>query len=115
LAKVVLLTSLIVSYSYACESFMVWYSQEPIEIVTFNQRYFGPQGYLFWIMVTCNCLIPLLLFVPRIRTNVIWLFIISIFVNIGMWLERFVIIAGSLATSTEPSQWRFYTPQVTEI
>jgi Ni/Fe-hydrogenase subunit HybB-like protein len=115
LAKVVLFTSLIVSYAYICESFMVWYGQDPIEMATFDQRYYGPQGYLFWMMVACNCAIPLLLFIPRVRTNTIWLFIISIFVNIGMWLERFVIIAGSLATNTEPSQWRFYTPHVTEI
>jgi Ni/Fe-hydrogenase subunit HybB-like protein len=114
LAKVVLLTSLIISYSYCVESFMVWYSQDTLELTTFNQRYFGPQGYLFWIMVLCNCIIPLLLFIPRVRTNTVWLFIISIFVNIGMWLERFVIIAGSLATNTMPSQWRFYTWHVTE-
>lgn len=115
LAKVILLTSLIISYSYATESFMVWYTQDPIEIATFHQRYYGPQGYLFWMMVTCNCVIPLLIFIPRVRTNTVWLFILSIFVNIGMWLERFVIIAGSLATSTEPSQWRFYVPKLTEI
>jgi len=115
LAKVVLLTSLIITYSYATESFMVWYTQDPIEIMTFNQRYYGPQGYLFWMMVACNCAIPLLLFIPRIRTNTVCLFIISIFVNIGMWLERFVIIAGSLATNTEPSQWRFYVPKLTEV
>jgi Ni/Fe-hydrogenase subunit HybB-like protein len=115
LAKVILLTSLIISYSYATESFMVWYTHDPFEIATFHQRYYGSQGYLFWIMVTCNCAIPLLLFIPRIRTSTVWLFIISIFVNIGMWLERFVIIAGSLATNTEPSQWRFYVPRLTEI
>jgi Ni/Fe-hydrogenase subunit HybB-like protein len=115
LAKVILLTSLIITYSYATESFMVWYSQDSFEMVTFHERYFGPQGYLFWMMVLCNCAIPLLLFIPRVRTNTIWLFIISIFINIGMWLERFVIIAGSLATNTEPSQWHFYVPKLTEV
>jgi molybdopterin-containing oxidoreductase family membrane subunit len=115
LAKVILLTSLIVTYSYGVESFMVWYSQDPYELMTFHMRYFGPQGYLFWIMVLCNCMIPLLLFSPRVRTNTIWLFVISIFINIGMWLERFVIISGSLATNTEPSQWRFYVAGWPEI
>jgi Ni/Fe-hydrogenase subunit HybB-like protein len=115
LAKIVLLTSLIVSYSYICESFMVWYTKDPIEIMTFHQRYYGPYGYLFWMMVLCNCLIPLLLFSPRIRTNLKALWVISIFVNVGMWLERFVIIAGSLATNFTPSQWGFYTPSITEI
>ena len=115
LAKVVLLTSVVMTYSYATESFMVWYTQDPIELATFHERYFGPQGYLFWIMIFCNCAVPLLIFIPRVRTNTIWLFIISIFINIGMWLERFVIIAGSLDTSQDPSQWRFYVPHATEI
>ena len=64
LSKVVLLTSLIMTYSYVTESFMVWYTQDPIEMATFHQRYYGPQGYLFWMMVFCNCVVPLLLFSP---------------------------------------------------
>jgi Ni/Fe-hydrogenase subunit HybB-like protein len=115
LAKVVLLTSLIVSYSYITESFMVWYSGDRIEQMTFHMRYFGPWGWIFWLMVLCNCVIPLALFSPRIRTNLSALWIISIFVNIGMWSERFVIIAGSLETNFNPSQWAFYTPSWTEI
>ncbi len=115
LAKVILLTSLVVSYSYIVESFMAWYSQDPIELMTFHMRYFGPWGWMFWVMVACNCVIPLLLFSPRIRTSTVPLFIITIFVNIGMWFERFVIIAGSLATNFEPSQWRFWHPSITEM
>jgi Ni/Fe-hydrogenase subunit HybB-like protein len=115
LSKVVLLTSVIMSYSYVTESFMVWYAQDPIEMATFHERYYGPQGYLFWMMITCNCIIPLLLFMPSVRTSTIWLFIISIFVNIGMWLERFVIFVGSLSTNTDPSQWKFYVPRLTEV
>ena len=115
LSKIVLLTSLIITYSYATETFMVWYTQDPIEMMTFHQRFFGSQGYLFGSMVLCNCLIPLFLFSPSIRTNTVWLFIISIFVNIGMWLERFVLISGSLSTATIPSQWRFYVPKATEV
>jgi len=115
LAKIILLTSLVVSYSYATETFMTWYSGDKIEQMTFHMRYFGPWGYLFWVMVLCNCLIPLLLFSPRIRVNLTALWIISIFVNIGMWLERFVIIAGSLAVNFNPSQWAYYRPSITEI
>jgi hypothetical protein len=115
LAKVVLMTSLVVTYSYATEVFLVWYTQDPIEMMTFYERFLGSQGYLFGGMILCNCLIPLLLFAPSIRTNTILLFIISIFVNIGMWLERFVLISGSLSTATIPSQWRFYVPQITEV
>jgi Ni/Fe-hydrogenase subunit HybB-like protein len=113
--KVILLTSLIITYSYACESFMVWYADDKIEQMTFHMRYFGPQGWCFWAMVACNCVIPLALFSPRIRISPLALLIISLFVNVGMWLERFVIIAGSLATNFEPSQWRFYAPSATEI
>jgi Ni/Fe-hydrogenase subunit HybB-like protein len=115
LAKVVLLTSLVVSYAYVVESFMAWYSQDPIELMTFHMRYFGPWGWMFWVMVACNCVIPLALFSPRIRVSPVPLFIITIFVNIGMWFERFVIIAGSLATNFEPSQWRFWHPSLTEM
>ncbi len=115
LAKVVLLTSLIISYAYIVESFTAWYSHDPIEMMTFHMRYFGPWGWMFWVMVACNCVIPLALFSPRVRTTPVPLFIVSIFVNIGMWFERFVIIAGSLATNFEPSTWRFWHPSVTEI
>jgi molybdopterin-containing oxidoreductase family membrane subunit len=115
LAKVILLTSLIISYAYVVESFMCWYSQDPIELMTFHMRYFGPWGWMFWVMVLCNCLIPLALFSPRIRVSPVPLFIITIFVNIGMWFERFVIIAGSLAVNFEPSQWRFWHPSLTEM
>src|SRR6185437_13726515 len=94
---------------------MVWYGQDPIELATFHQRFFGAQGYLGLGMLFCNCLVPLLLFSPSVRTNTVWLFVISIFVNIGMWLERFVLIAGSLSTATMPSQWKFYVPRATEV
>ena len=107
LAKVILLTSLIISYAYVVESFMTWYSQDPIEMMTFHMRYFGPWGWMFWVMVLCNCLIPLALFSPRIRVSPVPLFIITIFVNIGMWFERFVIIAGSLAVNFEPTHLAF--------
>jgi Ni/Fe-hydrogenase subunit HybB-like protein len=115
LAKVVLLTSLVVSYSYITETFMAWYSGDKIEQMTFHMRYFGPWGWMFWVMVLCNCLIPLLLFSRRIRLNLPVLWVITIFVNIGMWFERFVIIAGSLRVNFEPSQWGPYTPSITEI
>ncbi|MGD2063744.1 MAG: polysulfide reductase NrfD [Nitrospirota bacterium] len=115
LSKVILGMSLVVSYAYISEAFTAWYSANPLEQVTFNERYWGPYGWLFWLMVGCNCVIPLLLFSPRIRRNLPALFVISIFINVGMWVERFVIIAGSLATSTMPSQWGFYKPSVIEL
>jgi len=115
LAKVILLMSLVVTYSYAAESFMAWYSANPFEQATFRLRYVGPYAPLSWTMVTCNCVIPLLLFSPRIRRNLRALFVISLFINVGMWLERFVIIAGSLATNFMPSQWGVYHPTWVEM
>jgi len=115
LAKVILGMSLVVSYAYISEAFMAWYSASPMEMETFQQRYWGPYGWLYWVMVACNCVIPLLLFSPRIRRRLGALFVISIFINIGMWVERFVIIAGSLATNTMPSQWGVYRPSPVEL
>jgi molybdopterin-containing oxidoreductase family membrane subunit len=115
LAKVVLFTSIIMSYSYVTESFTVWYAGDQFELVTFHERYFGPLAPFFWMMIFCNCLVPLLLFSPRVRANLKLLWVITIFVNIGMWLERFVIIAGSLATNFMPNTWAFFRISLTEF
>jgi molybdopterin-containing oxidoreductase family membrane subunit len=115
LAKVILLMSLVVTYSYLTESFMAWYSANPFERTTYQMRYWGPYAPLFWTMVTCNCIVPLALFAPRVRRNLKALFVISLFINVGMWLERFVIIAGSLSTNFMPSQWGVYRPTWVEI
>jgi molybdopterin-containing oxidoreductase family membrane subunit len=115
LAKVILLMSLVVTYAYITETFMAWYSADPFEQMTFYMRYFGPWAPLFWTMAVCNCIIPLVLFSPRVRRNLWLLFVISLFINLGMWLERFVIFAGSLTTNFDPSQWAFYAPRPVEI
>ena len=115
LAKFILVTSIGMSYWYGSEAFMVWYARDPIEMMTFHMRYFGPRGWLFGVMILCNCTFPLFLFSPRIRVNKIALFLIGIGVLVGMWTERYVIVTGSLATEFMPSQWGFYTPSLTEI
>ncbi len=115
LAKVILLMSLVVSYAYLTEALIAWYSGNPFERTTFAMRYWGPYGWLAWLMVFCNCIAPLPLFSPRARRSMVVLFVISIVINIGMWTERFVIIAGSLATNFMPSQWAFYKPTWVEI
>ncbi|MBN2012047.1 polysulfide reductase NrfD [candidate division KSB1 bacterium] len=110
LAQMMLLTSLIVSYSYLTEFFIAWYSNNNFEQESFLYRAFGYYGPYFWIMLTCNMFIPLTIFFKKIRTNVKILFIISIFVNIGMWMERFVIIITSLARDFDPYAWGQYSP-----
>lgn len=115
LAKMILFTSMIVTYAYVVEFWTAWYSGNMFEKDTFWNRAFGHIGPLFWVMVLCNSAIPLLLFFKKICTHLGWLFAISIFINIGMWLERFVIIVGSLSHEFEPWAWTTYRPTWVEI
>lgn len=110
IAKTIVFTGIIVGFSYATELFIAWYSHNSIEMKTFWWRAFGHYAPEYWIMVVCNTVIPLLYLSKKIRTHVIPLFIISIFVNIGMWFERFVIIAGSVAHDFLPNAWGHYRP-----
>ncbi len=105
MAKMLLLTSLIVGFAYSMEYFMAWYSGELFERDVFWDRVFGQYWWAGWSMITYNALLPQLLWIPKVRRNLNAFFIISIFVNIGMWYERFVIIVPSLAHSYEP--WKF--------
>ncbi|MBW3660511.1 MAG: response regulator, partial [Gemmatimonadetes bacterium] len=105
-----LLTSLIVFYAYLVEFFIAWYSGSPFERAIFWDRVTGQYAWAGWIMYTCNCIIPMALWSRRVRTSWFWMFVISIFVNIGMWFERFVIIIQSLAHEFIPYMWDYYTP-----
>ena len=115
LAKLCLLTSLIVLYAYLNEFFMAWYSGEPAERQQFWDRLFGPYWWASWIMLTCNGMIPILLWFRRVRHSIPALFVISIFINIGMWFERFVIIVTSLSHEYEPFAWGLYRPSWVEM
>ena len=115
MAKLLLLTSLIVSYAYVGEYFFAWYSGDPVERASFVWRAVGAYTGPFIIMMTCNSLIPLLCFFRKVRRSVVAMFIISIFVNIGMWYERFVIIVTSLAHEYNPSSWGVYSPSWVEL
>ena len=115
LAKLVIVTSLIITYAYFTEFFIAWYSGNTFEKTSYWSRAFGPYAPLFWIMVTCNSVVPLALFVKRIRTNIAALFVISIVINIGMWLERFVIIVTSLSHEFVPYAWGLYVPSWVEL
>jgi len=115
LAKLCLLTSTIVAYSYACEFFIAWSSGNAYERATFYNRLFGPYWWGALIMYGCNVFVPLLLWSKKIRTNLTWLFVISLFINLGMWFERFVIIVTGLSHEFEPWQWGYYTPNWNEL
>jgi Ni/Fe-hydrogenase subunit HybB-like protein len=108
-------TGMVVFYAYLTEFFMAWYSFETPERAIFVNRLTGDYWWATWIMLTCNGIIPMLLWSRKVRTNIPALFTITIFVNIGMWFERFVIIVTSLAHEYEPWQWRNYQPSWVEM
>ena len=105
LSKLVLLTSTIVTYSYLVEIFSAWYGPSSNERDMFMWRFFGHFWWAGWTMATCNSFIPLLLWSKKVRRNLPLLFVICLFVNVGMWFERFVIIVSSLARPFDPAPW----------
>lgn len=108
--KIILVTGTMVGYAYAMEFFIAWYSGNEYESFAFINRAFGPYAWAYWIMVSCNVITPQLFWSRTIRTNITASFIISIFVNIGMWFERFVITITSLNRDFLPSAWRYFVP-----
>ena len=106
--KIIMATGLMVGYAYGSEFFIAWYSGNPYERFTFVNRAFGPYAWSYWIMVTCNTLIPQLFWFRKFRRSIPIMFVVSIFVNIGMWFERFVITVTSLHRDFLPSNWGMY-------
>jgi molybdopterin-containing oxidoreductase family membrane subunit len=115
MAKLVLLTGIIVFYAYLNEFFMAWYSAEDPERRMFWNRLFGHYWWATWIMLVCNGIIPVMLWFKRVRHSIAALFVLTLFVNIGMWFERYVIIVTSLSTEYLPFAWGVYRPSVTEM
>ena len=113
--KVILLTGTIVGVAYLTELFISWYSQYPYEQFAFFNRATGPYWYTYVAMMSCNLLSPQIFWFRKMRRSVTVTFIMSIFVNIGMWYERFVIIATTLARDYLPSSWSLYTPTWVEV
>jgi Ni/Fe-hydrogenase subunit HybB-like protein len=110
MAKVMLVTGLIVAYGYATEAFIAWYSADKFEIFVPLNRMTGRYAMTYWALIACNVVIPQLLWFPRVRMTVPLLFVISLIVNTGMWLERFVIVVTSLHRDFLPSSWGMYAP-----
>lgn len=115
MCKLVILTSCIVALAYGTEIFMAQYSSNQYEKFASLNRAFGPFAWAFWTMISCNVLIPQLLWLKRVRTNVAVVFAISLLINVGMWLERFVIIVTSLHRDYLPSNWASYRPTPIEV
>src|SRR4029450_9803485 len=115
MARFILLTSLIVGYSYVMEFFVAWYSGVEAERTSFWLRAFGPYWFSPWTMIICNTVIPQVFWFKRLRTHIPTLFVVSTFVNIGMWFERYVIIITSLGREYDPAVWGLYTPTWVEL
>ncbi len=115
MCKLILLTSSIVALAYGTEFFTAQYSGNQYEQFVFLNRAFGPFAWAYWTMVSCNVLVPQLLWFKRIRTNIAIVFGISLLINVGMWFERFVIIVTSLHRDFLPSNWAMYRPTTIEV
>jgi Ni/Fe-hydrogenase subunit HybB-like protein len=108
MAKVMLATGLVVGYGYLMEAFMAFYSSGEFERFMLINRATGPYAPQFWLLLTCNIFIPQLLWIGKIRASAPCLFVISLIVNTGMWLERYIIIVTSLHRDFVPSSWGMY-------
>jgi molybdopterin-containing oxidoreductase family membrane subunit len=110
MAKVMLATGLIVAYGYMMEAFFGWYSANEYESYMIWNRMTGPYAYFYWALILCNVIIPQFLWSKKVRSNLLVLWLISLVVGVGMWLERFVIIVVSLHRDFLPSSWGMYSP-----
>ena len=109
MAKVMLTTGLFVFYGYIMEAFFAWYSANPNEAYLMTNRATGPYAPMYWLLLICNGMVPQLLWSPRLRASVPLLFVISLVVSLGMWLERYIIVVTSLHRDFLPSSWGMYS------
>jgi Ni/Fe-hydrogenase subunit HybB-like protein len=110
--KIIMATGLMVGYAYGMEFFIAWYSGSEYEGFIFLNRAFGPYWWAYWIMVSCNVFIPQLFWMKWARRSIPVMFVISLFVNVGMWFERFVIVVTSLHRDFLPSNWGMWYPTI---
>jgi Ni/Fe-hydrogenase subunit HybB-like protein len=116
IARILIFISLIMGTAYLTEIFIAWYSGNEYEIFTFfKNRMTGDYASEFWGMIICNALIPQLFWFRKVRRNWIWLLVVSLSINVGMWLERYNIVITSLSKDFLPSNWVSYTPTIIDI
>jgi molybdopterin-containing oxidoreductase family membrane subunit len=109
MAKIMLGTGLIVAYGYMMEAFFAWYSGNQYEQFTIWNRMTGPYWYMYWLLIACNVVAVQLLWFKKVRSTPALLFVMSLIVNFGMWLERYVIVVTSLHRDFLPSSWGMYS------
>jgi molybdopterin-containing oxidoreductase family membrane subunit len=112
MAKVMLATGLIVVYGYTIELFVAWYGGNPYEQYMIVNRVGGPYRFIWYALILCNAIAIQPLWFSRVRRSVVALWIVSMFINLGMWLERFIIVITSLHRDFMPSSWDMYYPTV---
>ncbi len=110
MAKIMLVSGLIVCYGYGMEAFTGWYGGHDLEMFVMSNRAFGPYAPYYWALIFCNVGVTQLLWFKKIRTSVPILFVVALVANVGMWLERFIIVVTSLHRDFLPSSWDMYTP-----
>ena len=115
MCKIILATGSMVGYAYSMEFFIAWYGANSYEGFAFINRAFGNYWWAYWIMISCNVICPQLFWFKKIKDNIPLVWIISIFVNVGMWFERFVIANTTLSRDFLPSSWGYYSPTVVDI
>ncbi len=116
MGKMLLLTGWVVFYAYVFEGFIAWYSGDKFEIYTnLIARPTGPYALAFWIVIFCNCVAPQALWSKKLRTSPLPLWIVTLFVQIGMWLERYMLIVTSESRDFLPSAWRLYRPSAVDV
>ena len=116
IARILIFISLIMGLAYLTEIFIAWYSGNEYEMFTFfRNRITGDYELQFWGMIICNALIPQLFWFRKVRRNWIWLLVVSLSINIGMWLERYNIVVTSLSKDFLPSNWVSYSPTIIDI
>ncbi len=115
MCKIIVATGMMVGTAYGIEFFIAWYSGNPYEGFAFINRVFGNYAWAYWIMVSCNVIVPQLFWIKWCRTTPWFMVVVCIFVNIGMWFERFVITITSLSRDFVPSSWAYFRPTLVDI
>ena len=115
MAKVMLASGMIVAYGYFMEQLIAWYSASTYEGFMMQNRMHGPDSTYYFFLILCNIVVPQLLWIRYFRTNMFWLFFVCQFINVGMWLERFIIVVTSLHRDYMPSSWDMFHPTIWDI
>ncbi|MFL2541225.1 MAG: NrfD/PsrC family molybdoenzyme membrane anchor subunit [Candidatus Latescibacterota bacterium] len=115
MAKVMLASGMIVAYGYFMEQLIAWYSASHYEGFMMQNRMYGPYSTYYWALIFCNIVVPQLLWFRYFRTSMFWLFFVCQFINVGMWLERFIIVVTSLHRDYMPSSWDMFHPTIWDV